>query len=53
MLHYKLQINIGYLHATPKLTIARRRNDRREKQTCFMMDLVLYTIYDRFLYCIS
>ena len=49
MLHYKLQINTGrYLHATTKLTIARRRNDRREKQTRFMMDLVLYTFYDRF-----
>ena len=48
MLHYKFQINTGYLHATTKLTIARRRNDRREKRTRFMMDLVLYTFYDRF-----
>ena len=48
MLHYKLQINTRYLHATTKLTIARRWNDRREKQTRFMMDLVLYTFYDRF-----
>ena len=48
MLRYKLQINIGYLHSTPKLTIARRRNNRREKQTRFIMDLVLYTFYDRF-----
>ena len=48
MLHYKLQINTGYLHSTPKLTIARRRNNRREKQTRFIMDLVLYTFYDRF-----
>ena len=48
MLHYTLQINTGYLHATTKLTIARRRNDRREKQTPFMKDLVLYTFYDRF-----
>jgi hypothetical protein len=47
MLHYKLQINTGYLHATTKLTIARRRDDRGEKQTRFMMDLVLYTFYDR------
>ena len=48
MLHYKSQINTGYLHSTLKLTIARRRNDRREKQTRSMMDLVLFTFYDRF-----
>ena len=48
MKYVTLQITNKYLHSTPKLTIARRRNNRREKQTRFIMDLVLYTFYDRF-----
>ena len=45
MLHYKLHINTGYLHATTKLTIARRRNESREKQTRFMMGFgIIYVL---------